>query len=320
MMEVEPDQFEGFIADLAMDFFEVFTKSFLGAFFINEIDKCAIFVVFFNVLVVFFGDFEIKLIVGMDADFGTPFEVWILVPEEGHRATELNMREYVLFATIFSQENKLSFSSIRSVSIKISPSGNPPFTLSSFISSRDKCDFTGIINASMSKVNDNKSRDKPSNPLIGLNLNKVINPVTVIHVTQAFIFHWAVGGDELLERVGEIVLVAEVKIFGGEHLLQAVDVNTVGGGLGVGQGEKVDFLDLEYFPVVNLADHWSLCDHDQVIVDLHLDYAVDCFDGYFLWLLSLYFDEVVGSDFGDLFARLVWKQSDESLKNYSSRV
>jgi hypothetical protein len=58
-----------------------------------------------------------------------------------------------------------------------------------------------------------------------------------------------------LQRVGEIVLVAEVEIFGGEHLLQAVDVNTVGGGFGVGQGEKVDFLDLENFPVVNLSDH-----------------------------------------------------------------
>lgn len=319
-MEVEPDQFEGFIADLTMNFFEIFTKSFLGPFFINEIDKCAIFVVFFDVFIVFFCDFEIKLIVGMDADFGAPFEVWILVPEEGHRAAELDMREYVFLASIFSQENKLSFSSVSSISIKISPSGNPAFTLSSFISSRDKCDFTGIVDASMGKVNDNKSWDKPSNPLIGLNLNKVIDPVTVIHVTQSLIFHWAVGGDELLQRVGEIVLIAEVKIFCGEHLLQAVDVNTIGGGLGVGQGEKVDFLDLENFSVVNLADHWSLCDHDQVIVDLHLDYAVDCFDGYFLWLLSLYFYEVVGSDFGDLFARLVWKQSDQSLKNYSSRV
>jgi hypothetical protein len=58
-----------------------------------------------------------------------------------------------------------------------------------------------------------------------------------------------------LQRVGEIILIAEVKIFGGEHLLQAVDVNTIGGGLGVGQGEKVDFLDLENFSVVNLADH-----------------------------------------------------------------
>jgi hypothetical protein len=189
MMEVEPDQFEGFIADLTMDFFEVFTESFLGAFFIDEIDKSAIFVVFFDVLVVFFGDFEIKLVVGMDADFGAPFEVWILVPEEGHRATELDMREYVLFASILSQENELCFSSIRSVSIKISPSGNPAFTLSSFISSGDKCDFTGIINAGMGEVNDNKSRDKPSNPLIGFNLNKVIDPVTVIHVAQAFIFH-----------------------------------------------------------------------------------------------------------------------------------
>lgn len=157
MMEVEPYQFEGFIADLTMDFFKIFTKSFLGPFFINEIDKCAIFVVFFDVFVVFFCDFEIKLIVGMDADFGAPFEVWILVPEERHRAAELDMREYVLLASIFSQENKLSFSSVSSISIKISPSGNPPFTLSSFISSRDKCDFTGIVNASMGKVNDNKS-------------------------------------------------------------------------------------------------------------------------------------------------------------------
>lgn len=172
-----------------MNFFEIFTESFLGAFFIDEIDKSAIFVVFFDVLVVFFGDFEIKLIVGMDADFGAPFEVWILVPEEGHRAAELDMREYVLFASVFSQENKFCFSSVSSISIKISTSGNPPFTLPSFISSRHKCDFTGIINASMGEVNDDKSRDKPSNPLIRLNFNKVIDPVTVIHVTQSFIFH-----------------------------------------------------------------------------------------------------------------------------------
>ncbi len=254
-MEVEPDQFEGFIADLAMNFFEVLAEALLRTFFIDEIDKSTIFVVFLDVLVIFFCDFEVELIVGMDADFGAPFEVRILIPEEWHGATKLNMRKYVLLATIFSQENKLGFGSVGSVSIKVSASGNPPFTLPPLIPPRHKSHFTGIINARMCKINNYEPRDKPCNPLIGLHLNKVINPVTIIHVTQSFIFHRAISSDKLLQGVGEIVLVAEVKVLGGEHLLQAVDVDAVGGGFGVGEGEEVDFLDLEDFPVVDLPDH-----------------------------------------------------------------
>ena len=107
----------------------------------------------------------------------------------------------------------------------------------------------------MRKVNHHKARNKPGNPLVGFELDKIVDPVTVVHVTEALVFHQTAAGDELLEGVGEVVLVAEVEIFGGEHLLEAMEVDFVLGGLLVGQAEKLNLLDLENFTVVDLPDH-----------------------------------------------------------------
>jgi hypothetical protein len=90
-----------------------------------------------------------------------------------------------------------------------------------------------------------------------------------------------------LEGVGEVVLVAEVEIFGGEHLLEAVEVDLVLGGLLVGQAEKLDFLYLEDFTVVDLPDHWRFGDYYQVVVDLHLDHPIHRFYGHFLQIIIM---------------------------------
>jgi len=52
----------------------------------------------------------------------------------------------------------------------------------------------------------------------------------------------------------------------------------------VSQAEELDFLNLEYFSVINLPDDWGFCHDYQVIIDFHLYNAVDRLDGYFLKL------------------------------------
>ncbi len=122
-------------------------------------------------------------------NFGAPLEIRVLVPEKGHGASQLYVWEDILFSSILSQEYKLSFSGIGSIAIKISAPGNPPFSLSSFISPANKSDLTRVINSSMSEVNDNEARNKPSNPLVGFEFDKIINPVTIVHIAQTFVFH-----------------------------------------------------------------------------------------------------------------------------------
>ena len=188
-------------------------------------------------------------------DFGAPLEVWVLVPEEGHRAAQLHVGEDILFAAVLGQEYKLSLGRIRRIPIKIGPPGNPPFPLSPLIPPRHQRHLTRIIHPRMCKINHHKARNKACDPLVGLEFNKIIHPVTVIHVREALVFHQASTGDELLEGVSEIVLVAEVEVFGGEHLLEAVEVDFVLRGLLVGQAEELDFLDLENLAVVDLANY-----------------------------------------------------------------
>ena len=188
-------------------------------------------------------------------DFGAPLEVRVLVPEEGHRATELHVGEDILFAAVLGQEYKLSLGRIRRIPIKIGPPGNPPFPLSPLIPPTNQRHLTRVIHPRMCKINHHKARNKACDPLVGLEFNKIIHPVTVIHVREALVFHQASTGDELLEGVSEIVLVAEVEVFGGEHLLEAVKVGFVLRGLLMGQAEELDFLDLEDLAVIDLANY-----------------------------------------------------------------
>ncbi len=73
--------------------------------------------------------------------------------------------------------------------------------------------------------------------------------------------------------------------------------------------EILYFLYLKYFPVVYLANDRCLCYYNEIIVNLHFHDAVDCFNGYFLKLVIIYLNEVIGSDFGYFFARLILKQT-----------
>lgn len=317
MVKVEPDELERVISDFAMDFFKVFAEAFLWAFFVDEIDKCAVFVVFFDIIVVFAGDFEVKFVIGVDGDFGIPLKIWILVPEERHGATKLYMWEDIFLTAVFSEENKLSFSSVGSVPIKITASGNPPFSLSSLVPSRYQSHFARIVHSCMREVYHDKPRDKTCNPLVSLHFHKLIHPITVVHVTQPLVLHWTICSDEFLQRVREVVLVAEVKVLCGEHFVQSLDVNFVLWGLFMAETEELHLLDLEYFPVVNLSDYRGFCYHYKVVIDFHFDDSIDSFNGYFLEWWIVYFDKVVWGDFGDFFAGLIWKQT-ELWDGYSS--
>jgi len=67
------------------------------------------------------------------------------------------MRKDVLLSSILSKKNELCLSCVSCEAIEITTSGDPSFALSSLISSRNKCNLTGIIDSSMSEIYYNKS-------------------------------------------------------------------------------------------------------------------------------------------------------------------
>jgi len=71
----------------------------------------------------------------------------------------------------------------------------------------------------MGEVNHDEPRNKTSNPFIGLDLNEIVNPIAVVHVAESLVFHRTIGVNESLKGIGQVILVAEVKVFAGKHLL-----------------------------------------------------------------------------------------------------
>lgn len=164
------------------------------------------------------------------------------------------MRKYVLLSSVLCQEDEFCFGSVCCVSVEITASSNPSFTLSSLVSSRNKSHFTRVIDPCVSEVNHNKPRNKASNPFVCFDLNEIIDPIAVIHIAESLVFHRTISVNEGLQGIGQVVLVAEVKIFAGKHLLQPFNVDLVFRGLLMSQAEELDFLNLEYFSVINLSD------------------------------------------------------------------
>lgn len=212
----------------------------------------------------------------MNTDFRTPFKIRILSPKEWHWSSQLNMRKDVLLSSILSKKNELCLSCVRCESIEITTSGDPSLTLSSFISSRNKCNLTSIIDSSMSEVYYNKSWNKPSDPFICFYFNKVIDPIAVVHVAQSFVFHRTVCTNKSLQWVSKVIVITKIKVFAVEHNLKTLNVNFIFRSLFMSKTEELYFLNLEDFSVINLSNHWSLRNDNQIIVDLHFYHTINC--------------------------------------------
>lgn len=281
-VEVEPDKLKTVITNCVMHLLKIVAKSFLRPLFVNEVDKSTIFKVSLDVIIVFLCDLTIVFIIRVDIHFGAPFQVRILSPEERHGSSKLYIGEDILFASALCQKDNFCFSSIGCITIEICPSSQPSLTLSSFISSRNKCDLTCIVDSCVREINGNEPRDKSCNPLIGLYLDEVIDPVTVIHVAEPLVFHRAVSANEWLERVCQVILIRKVEIFAGKHIRKPLYIQLVIGRFLMRQAEKLYFLSLEYFAMIYLPDYWSFGNDNQIIIDLHFYYPINCLYRYFL--------------------------------------
>lgn len=70
-----------------------------------------------------------------------------------------------------------------------------------------------MTDASMRKINRNKPRNKPSNPLIRFNFDKILDPDPIIHVLQSLGPHRTVIINESLQRIGQVVLIRKIYMF-----------------------------------------------------------------------------------------------------------
>ena len=134
----------------------------------------------------------------------------------------------------------------------------------------------------MGKVDNNKTWDKACDPLICLYFDKIINPITVVHVTEPFVFHRTIAVDKGLKGIGEIVLITEVKIFASKHFLKSLQINLIFACFFMTQTEELHFLCLKYFSMINLANYRRLGHNYQVVVYLHFHNTINCLNRYFL--------------------------------------
>ena len=87
-----------------------------------------------------------------------------------------------------------------------------------------------------------------------------------------------------------------------QNFFHVPDVLLVLGVLSGIQADKINFLDLEYFAMVDLPDDCRLGDRYQVPIDLHFHYAVNRLDRGFLI-------EVGRVGLGDFLAGLIREQT-----------
>ena len=50
----------------------------------------------------------------------------------------------------------------------------------------------------MGESNGDESRNKASDPLVGLKFYKIVDPVRIVHILQSFVLEGVVGADKLL--------------------------------------------------------------------------------------------------------------------------
>ncbi len=68
----------------------------------------------------------------------------------------------------------------------------------------------------MSEPNRDESRDESRDPLVGFELEEIVDPVGIVHILDSLVAEGVVGVDELLEGVGQVILVREVPEFIGK--------------------------------------------------------------------------------------------------------
>ena len=123
---------------------------------------------------------------------------------------------------------------------------------------------------------------KSSDPLVGFQLEEIINPIRVVHVLQSLIPERVVRVDELLERVGEVILIGEVPEFIAEHCIKTLQILTVLITLLLSQAEVLHLEHLEDLAVKDLTNQRSLGHRNKVTVDLHLHDTIHCLNLHLL--------------------------------------
>ena len=84
---------------------------------------------FLDVIVVLANGVRVELVVRVDHYFRAPFQVWFLLPDEGHRPPQLHVGKEVLFSPVLDRKHHFSFSSVDSVAIEVTPPGDPSLAL-----------------------------------------------------------------------------------------------------------------------------------------------------------------------------------------------
>lgn len=181
----------------------------------------------------------------------------------------------------FCLNDGFSLCSVNGIAIEVCTTNDPAFALPSAISSGDKGD---IISRSpyVGKSDIDIARDEAGNPFVGFEFQKVIDPVGIEHVLESFVFEGVVVDDELLERIGEVVLVGEIPILVLEQLVKSFEVLLILGTLLACQAEVLHFLYLEDLPAEDLSDERGLGDGYQIAINFHFHDTIDGLDLYFL--------------------------------------
>lgn len=134
----------------------------------------------------------------------------------------------------------------------------------------------------MRKANWYKSWDESCYPFVGLQLQKIIDPVWIVHILQSLVSKRVVGVYELLEGISEIILIRKIPKFIWKQLIQSFQVFFILLALFFSEAEVLHFEYLKYLSMKDLSDERSFSDSNKIAIDFHLNDSINCFDLYFL--------------------------------------
>ena len=129
---------------------------------------------------------------------------------------------------------------------------------------------------------DESEGNEASDPLVGRDVLELPRPDLVVHVLFPPALHRAPRIDESLEGVRQVIGIGEVEAFALENLPQPLHVGPILLVLPLVGADELHLGELIDFVVEDLSDQDRVLHRNQVLVDFHLDDAIDCFGGHLL--------------------------------------
>lgn len=210
-MEVEPNVLHRAIAQTVHQLLELLAEHLLRSLLIDQVHQTHVVVALLQVVDVLPTQLAIDAIVSDDVALGRPLQIWLLLPLERHRATGLHEAEHRFDAVAIGEEHLFGFGGVGGVPVEVGASADPTCSLPAFIPPR-KYHQLARVPTERAEVDDDEPADESRDPFDCADPHEVLHPSRIVEEVFVAARHRAITLDELLQAVGEVVLLAIVEL------------------------------------------------------------------------------------------------------------